>query len=275
MDPLAAIGRGINRLTARLLLSPARFSRLLLAVERSAAHAELCARVYDRNLCQFNLMTAPQLDAVLEALALNAGDEVLDVGCGVGAVTEHLQAVSGARVTGVDFAAAAVERARARTGDRHDRPRFEVVDINTVGFPHDHYDAVVAIDSLYFARDLDATVAALVRSLRPGGRMALLYSQISRAPGAEILQPAQTWLGRALRACGAPFGVRDFTASEARFWRALYRELVALRPAFRAEGSMGLFRARYHESRKMLRLAEAGRLARYLYRVTDAGASRA
>lgn len=98
--------------------------------------------------------------------------------------------------------------------------------------------------------------------------MALFFSQVARAAGAEILRPEGTWLAQALRTAGLGFSAHDFSAGERRLWRRLDAALAELRPDFAAEGRLGLYRVRRFESRKMLRLAEAGRLARYLYHVS-------
>jgi ubiquinone/menaquinone biosynthesis C-methylase UbiE len=256
-----------------MLRGPARFDRLLLAAETSSAHGQLCARVCGQDLCQFNMLDAAQLARLFEVLDLQPHEHLLDLGCGVGRLTEHLAARTGARATGVDFAVATMARARERSLAKSARVRFEVRDLNQDPLPAREFDAVIAIDSLYFIDDLYAAVRDLARALRPGGRMALFYSQIAHQAGAEILQPDQTWLARALRAASLSYEVDDFTQNERRLWRQIETTLGELRSAFFAEGQRGLYRARRFESRKMSRMAAAGRLARYLYLVRAGGVS--
>src|SRR5512140_529815 len=71
---------------------------------------------------------------VVELLAPQPGERLLDLGCGDGALTEKLVAM-GCRVVGVDGSAAQIEAARARGLDVH------VMDGEHLTF-EDEFDAV-------------------------------------------------------------------------------------------------------------------------------------
>lgn len=105
----------------------------------------------------------PALGApVVELLAVQPGERVLDLGCGDGALTEQL-VERGADVVGVDASPAMVERASARGLDAR------VVDGASLPFDRE-FDAVFSNAALHWMRDADAVLAGVARALRPGGR---------------------------------------------------------------------------------------------------------
>ena len=80
-------------------------------------------------------MDVEQLNKLLEILSLNESSRVLDLGCGIGSVTEYISDVTGAHITGVDFAEDAIIRARSRTRAKRNRLTYEVGDMNDLRFP--------------------------------------------------------------------------------------------------------------------------------------------
>lgn len=101
-------------------------------------------------------------EAVLEWLAPQPGERILDLGCGDGVLTEKL-AVAGALVVGVDASAEQVAAARARGLDAR------VMDGERLAFDHE-FDAVFSNAALHWMRRPDATIDGVRRALRPGGR---------------------------------------------------------------------------------------------------------
>jgi len=99
---------------------------------------------------------------VLDLLAPKAGESILDLGCGDGALTEAIRAV-GARVTGVDGSTDMVKAALARGLDAH------VMDGQHLTFAQE-FDAVFSNAALHWMPDAASVLAGVRRALRPGGR---------------------------------------------------------------------------------------------------------
>jgi len=240
------------------------FGQWLVESEASPAYREFCRRVYGTGFVQFNMAGVDQLEALAAALA--GASRVVDLGCGIGSQAEFVAERTGAFVLGVDFAAAAIERARNRTAARRDRVDFRVADLDALDLPPASFDAAMALDTLYFVRSLPATIRAVTEALTPGGRLVALFTQKRRDGDPEsILEPGGTALAAALDAAGFTYATTDFTAAERRIWEASLAESEALQDRYEAEGHEDYRRSQVEEARRNLDFHEAGRMRRYLY----------
>ena len=99
---------------------------------------------------------------LLELLHPQAGEDILDLGCGDGALTEKI-AASGARVLGVDGSASMAAATQALGVNAR------VADGEALPFQHE-FDAVFSNAALHWMMRPDAVLAGIARALRPGGR---------------------------------------------------------------------------------------------------------
>jgi len=100
--------------------------------------------------------------AVVDLLAPQPGERILDLGCGDGALTEKLLA-AGAEVVAVDASEEQVAAARARGLDAR-VARGEALPFAA------EFDAVFSNAALHWMREVDAVLVSVRRVLRPGGR---------------------------------------------------------------------------------------------------------
>jgi SAM-dependent methyltransferase len=107
------------------------------------------------------------VEPLLDAAAARAGSRLLDVACGPGFVSEAA-AARGAQPTGVDVAAAMVERARLRRPDL----TFVVGDALQLPFPDGSFDAVTMNFGILHVSQPERALAEATRVLVPGGRLA-------------------------------------------------------------------------------------------------------
>jgi len=118
--------------------------------------------------------SAPQLEDILPALALEPGSRVLDLGCGHGATSVFLARECGVTVTACDlwvsveelegvFREAGVERSVTAVN----------ADVRQLPFADDEFDAIVSIDAFeYFGTDVHL-LPALLRVLKSGGTIGM------------------------------------------------------------------------------------------------------
>ncbi|MCA9873243.1 MAG: class I SAM-dependent methyltransferase, partial [Anaerolineales bacterium] len=243
------------------------------AVPRSRAHHLFCERVFGLDLGQHGFADVEQLDLLRQVTGLQAGQAVLDVGCGQGLIAEYLADLSGARVTGLDLNSQAIAQAQQRTAVKADRLAFQVGDINRLELPDSTFDVILGIDSLYFSEDYAATIRALRAALRPGGQMAFLYS-FGREPWIpkdhfpkEMILPANTPLAQALQANQLPFRTWDLTAQDYALAQRRKQVLAELKPLFAAEGTLFIYENRLGDAVGISQAIEEGLHGRYLYHV--------
>ncbi|MBZ5580392.1 MAG: methyltransferase domain-containing protein [Acidobacteriia bacterium] len=122
--------------------------------------------------------------AVVELLAPRAGERILDLGCGDGALTKKLVDL-GCAVVAVDSSAPQVEAARKLGLDAR------VMSAEELPFRAE-FDAVFSNAVLHWIQNADAMMAAVCRSLRPGGRF------VAECGGSGCVHKVRTALVQAL-----------------------------------------------------------------------------
>jgi demethylmenaquinone methyltransferase/2-methoxy-6-polyprenyl-1,4-benzoquinol methylase len=164
------------------------------------------------------------------------GSWVLDVATGTGLVARELSRRN-VRVAGLDQSPAMVARGLREVRERglQDRVRFILGQAQALPFPDEAFDAVTFTYLLRYVDDPAATVAELVRSLRPGGVMASLEFHVPPAPWARVgwqaytraVMPAAGWVaspawyrtGRFLGRSIAEFAQRYPLPVQVRWWQ--------------------------------------------------------
>ena len=149
-------------------------------------------------------------DAEINA-ALPPGGDVLDLGCGTGAVLERLLAMEArfGSYVGVDLSAAMLARARAKLNGVRG-VRFARLDLRSRPLPDGPFDLVVSAWALEHLPEPEVTLARARDRLRPSGRLALFFELDGSGLRAWILRGLWRW-----------FGVRLIPEREVRAWPGL------------------------------------------------------
>jgi ubiquinone/menaquinone biosynthesis C-methylase UbiE len=104
----------------------------------------------------------------LARMPVEAGDVVLDLGCGSGYAARALREAADAdRAYGLDGAPEMVRNAREYTDDP--RVSFVVGDFQSLPFADDSLDHAFSMEAFYYAPDPVGALEELRRVLRPGG----------------------------------------------------------------------------------------------------------
>lgn len=131
-------------------------------------------RISDIYLREIDQRFASVVEAVIARGRLTAGEDVLDLGTGTGAVAERAAAIVGARgqVVGVDISPDMVALARKQVAARG-LTNVTVREGHGERIPADDHTFDVVLSSLTFMYVIDRGAAAreIARVLRPGGRL--------------------------------------------------------------------------------------------------------
>jgi sterol 24-C-methyltransferase len=105
---------------------------------------------------------------VAKDLNLSPGDKVLDLGCGNGAIAEHIAELTGATPYGINLDASQIEK--SWKNPNLPSANFSVGDFNKVlEFDNESFDAVYAVQPMTYVSDHDHTFSEAFRILKPGG----------------------------------------------------------------------------------------------------------
>jgi ubiquinone/menaquinone biosynthesis C-methylase UbiE len=168
----------------------------------------------------------------VDALALEPGDTVVEMGCGTGANVPHLRERVGpeGRVVGVDFTKGMLDRARDRIG-REGWENVHLVrgDAAEIGF-RGEVDAVFATFVVGMLADPAAAVDRWADLLAPGGRLALLDA----AQSTRWYRWPVNRAFRGLVVASSPTGMDGYERAP---WTVLDHRVDAARRALRARAA--------------------------------------
>jgi ubiquinone/menaquinone biosynthesis C-methylase UbiE len=134
--------------------------------ERVRAEYDALATVYDRRWSRY---VEASTAATLRRIPLEAGERLLDVGCGTGLLLGCLAGRSPFReLTGVDLSPGMVAQARGRLPAS---VRLLVGDAEALPFPPASFDVAVSVSSFHYWPAPARGLEELRRVLRPGGRL--------------------------------------------------------------------------------------------------------
>ena len=109
---------------------------------------------------------------VANDLQLRPGDKVLELGCGCGAIAEHIAELTGATPYGINLDRSQIEK--AWKNPNLPRDQFTVGDLNMVlEFDDESFDAIYAIQPMTYISDHAHTFSEVLRVLKPGGRFVI------------------------------------------------------------------------------------------------------
>ena len=114
----------------------------------------------------------PVSRALVDACAISAGQEVLDVAAGTGNLTV-LAGEEGASVVASDIAPAQVELGRARTAADGLDVEWVVADAEELPFEDDRFDCAASVFGAMFAPRPDRVASEMFRVVKPGGTVGM------------------------------------------------------------------------------------------------------
>jgi SAM-dependent methyltransferase len=135
-------------------------------------HANYSTCVFPRAV-----FTSPY-EADLALLNPTDGMRLLELGCGSGAAAYYLASRRDVEVVCVTNSPVQADICRRKSAKVGSRVQVIVSDFDYLDLPSESFDAIYAIESIGYTKDLDAWLARCWRLLKPGGRLMI------RSPGA-------------------------------------------------------------------------------------------
>ncbi len=152
---------------------------------------------------------------VVELLAPQPGERILDLGCGTGHLTAEIAAV-GAHTVGIDQSADMIAQARRQFPDL----RFEVCDAREIPFTGE-FDAVFSNAALHWIPEAEKVIRGVARALKPNGRF---VAEMGGKGNIRRLVEAIAVPAARLASTAAPpprRGITPALASIPGFWRSM------------------------------------------------------
>ncbi len=173
-------------------------------------------RRYDRLVKLVSLGRVGKLHrGTLGIVGFEAGNDLLDIGCGTGELVLHAASRAKGRgtVVGLDVEVAMIAQAQKKAASTGATVLFAEASITAVPYPDESFDVITS--SLMFhhltPEEQTAGLAELHRVLRPNGRLAVVDinsarpSLVSRFPGhrhLEAADPVQEFFAQQMRDAG-------------------------------------------------------------------------
>ncbi len=107
-------------------------------------------------------------DATLTALGVGPGTFLLDAGCGTGGAA-RVALSKGAQVAGIDASPGMI----AFAAKANPKGEFRLADLEHIPFADETFDAVIAADSVQFAKDRIAALKEIARVCKRSSRIAI------------------------------------------------------------------------------------------------------
>ena len=107
-------------------------------------------------------------EVLISLLQVGPREDVLDLGCGTGHLTERISEITSGRVAGIDPAPGMVAEARSNYGS--DRVGFEIAAAEGLQACQE-FDCIFCNSARQWFSDPDLALTACKRALRPGGRI--------------------------------------------------------------------------------------------------------
>jgi len=138
--------------------------------------------------------TVKEASFVIKKLGLKKGDKLLDAPCGQGRHAVFFTE-AGLQVTGIDYSAFLLKKARERCSDLHPKPVFFRQDMRRLSFDK-KFDAVVNIFTsfgFFSDKDNEKVIDQYAKVLRKGGTLFLDLPNVTRLLSGYEKKPKKEW----------------------------------------------------------------------------------
>lgn len=137
------------------------------AIEKSAAFSKYCTEIFSSDIDQFGFSSMNQIDKISELLSVDAHSISLDIGCGNGKIAQYLSRITKSSFVGIDYIPEAIRSAERRVDNK--KLKFEIRHIDDLQVEEKFFDAVLAIDSIFYGSSYSRIFSDIKRVLKDDG----------------------------------------------------------------------------------------------------------
>ncbi len=127
------------------------------------------------------------VEQVIEAMQLQPGEKVLDLGCGNGWATRTIaKSNAGVQAIGIDASPQMI----ARADELHSytiRARYDFCPFEELDFKDEEFDRLFSMEAIYYSSDLPQALSEAHRVLKPGARVDVLLDYYKEN------EPSERW----------------------------------------------------------------------------------
>lgn len=149
---------------------------------RSEAFKEYCQDAFGEDFSQDGFSDLNQIKLIMSYLPKVENMHILDVGCGNGKMLRYIQQHTGCFIHGFDYSENAIRYAVSQSGEKSE---FKVGIIGKTEYPENSFNAVISMDSVYFADDMVKFTGQVNRWLKKGGVFLIGYQEGDVMPKTE------------------------------------------------------------------------------------------
>lgn len=177
-------------------------------VEQNEVFTTYCEKVFGVDFSQDGFSDIEQVDDLIKVANIRSGQSILDIGCGNGKMVEYIADKTSAIAYGFDYSENAVNHAIARTSNKNNL-FFETGIIGEKQYASNMFDAILSVDTMYFATDMESVVKQIYDWLKPKGIFAVYYGEGHMKKISEDAN--HTELALALQKSNISYEVTDYT----------------------------------------------------------------
>lgn len=198
---------------------------------KSNAFQAFCKDAFGEDFSQDGFSNIEQINMILQYIPQAENVHILDIGCGNGKMLGYLQEKTKAHIHGFDYSEEAINTAHKLFPNNSE---FKVGIIGELDYPEETFDVIIAMDTMYFAKDMAALVAQVKKWLKPNGIFFVGYQEGDVIPKTRDIHTAM--LSKALERNGMKYEATDITGQTYELLQRKRISAIKHQKEFEAEG---------------------------------------
>lgn len=173
---------------------------------KSNAFKLFCEDAFGEDFSQDGFSNVKQIDMILKYIPKKENIHILDIGCGNGKMLGYLQKKTGAYIHGFDYSEKAIETAQSMFTINAE---FKEGIIGEINYSEEEFDAIISMDTVYFAKDMVVFISQVKKWLKKDGVLFVGYQEGDVMP--KTKNEYTTVLANALEKNEMNYEVTDIT----------------------------------------------------------------